>query len=333
MALDHYIPQVHLKKFCSPEPGDSIRAIRKSDLKSFVASTKKVCGIHNGSTNAYLRDDRAIEEFLKTIEPDYNAAVERLRVGNVDSKSIYTIAGFVAFVSVCSPGGIRLQSGLGKSAVAETSQAAIERGLIPPLPPELKGTDVEELFRAIRVEIDPKYPQAIGISTILEQVNGLRNFEWEILHNDTQDSPFFTSDFPIAIEEAERPRILNKVVPLLPDLAVRIRLGLPNDVPGTDFTFTNFRCRSRQIRHQEVVKLNRLIVRCAEELVFYRDDRPWVLPFINKNRRYRVETVTKRLKTPGGIQMSYRQGIVASAPHEHMGTHLDLSQSKTGDMT
>jgi hypothetical protein len=67
MPLDHYIPQVHLKKFYSPALGDRMYAIRKTDLKIFTPNSKVVCGINDGSTNAYLREDRAIEEFLKTM--------------------------------------------------------------------------------------------------------------------------------------------------------------------------------------------------------------------------------------------------------------------------
>ena len=311
MPIDHYIPQVHLRKFCSPTPDDPIRAIRKSDLRSFRVNTTKVCGIRNGSTNAFLREDRAVEEFLQAIEPDYNSAIERLAVGNIDHRCIYTVAGFVAVVSACSPGGIRLATGLAKSLLEVTTDAAVKQGLIPPLPPELDGVDVKKLLRseALQVEFDPKYPQAVGISTILEQVNGLGNFEWEILHNTIEDSPFFTSDFPVAIEETEDPSSLNKVVPLAPDLAVRIRLGQPNDVRGPEFSFTNFRYRLRNIGRHEVARLNRLVVRCAEELVFYRDERPWVLPFVDKNRRYHVETVVKQFRTPAGTRMSYRPGV------------------------
>ena len=69
MPLDHYISQVHLKKFYSPVLGDRMYAIRKSDLKSFTSRSKDVCRTNDGSRNAYFDEDRAIEEFLKTIEP------------------------------------------------------------------------------------------------------------------------------------------------------------------------------------------------------------------------------------------------------------------------
>jgi hypothetical protein len=57
----------------------------------------------------------------------------------------------------------------------------------------------------------------------------------------------------------------------------------------------------------------RLIVRCAEETVFYRDDHPWVRPFVARNRHYRIEPHTERLPTPTGILRVFTQRIAASA--------------------
>ena len=104
MPLDHYVSQAHLRKFYSPALGNRLYAIRKSNLKAFTPDSGAVCGIHDGSTNAYLREDRAVEDFLKTIEPNYNAALDKLSAGEIDHQCVYTIAGFVAYVIVCSPG-------------------------------------------------------------------------------------------------------------------------------------------------------------------------------------------------------------------------------------
>lgn len=166
MPLDHYIPQVYLKKFYSPALGNRMYAIRKTDLKPFTANSSAVCRIMNGSTNAYLRKNRAIEDFLKTIEPNYNAALDKLFVGKIDNECIYTIAGFVAYVISCSPGGMRIHSGPLKSIV-ETETAMIEaQGLLPPPPVQVGGASLTQLMRngAVEVKIDPKYPQAIGRS-------------------------------------------------------------------------------------------------------------------------------------------------------------------------
>ena len=67
MALDHYVSQVHLKNFYSPLLGEAFYAIRKDELKIFHQSSSGVCRIEENSTNAYLREDRIVEEVEKEI--------------------------------------------------------------------------------------------------------------------------------------------------------------------------------------------------------------------------------------------------------------------------
>ena len=81
-------------------------AINKKGLKEFTPRSEDVCGIEDGSTNTYLQKNRAVEDFLKTIEPKYNAAVEKLADNRIDEECIRTIAGFVAYVISCSPAGM-----------------------------------------------------------------------------------------------------------------------------------------------------------------------------------------------------------------------------------
>jgi hypothetical protein len=315
MPLDHYIPQVHLKKFYSPALGNSrMYAIQKTNLKAFTPDSRAVCRIMNGSTNAYLRGDRAIEDFLKTIEPNYNAALDKLITEKIDKECIYTIAGFVAYVITCSPAGMRIGAGPLKSAVETTAAMMEARGVLPPPPPVLAGTNLTELLHsgAVEVTIDPKFPQAMGISAILKLVVLFGNFEWEVLHNGFEDNPFFTSDFPVAIEKTDDPRILNRLVPLAPHLALRIRPDPTLDKDHLDFTFANFGFRTHNVGHKELLEINRLIVRCAENTVFYRDDHSWVQPFIAKNRYYHIEPHTQKLKTPTGTLLVSTQRIVES---------------------
>jgi hypothetical protein len=319
MPLDHYIPQTHLKKFYSPALGERMYAIRKTDLAAFTPNSKAVCAINDGSTNAYLREDRAVEEFLNTIEPNYNSALDKLLAGNIDRECIYTMAGFISYVITCSPGGMRTQAGPIK-AVTETECSMLEaQGVFLPPPPELAGTSLTELLRsgAVKVEVDPKYPQAIGITAILGFTARLGNFKWEILHNDFTDSPFFTSDFPVAIETTNDLRVMNRIVPLAPNLALRIKPDITLDTSKADFSFANFGYSTRRVGHEELVQLNTLIVRCAEDMVFYRDDYPWVRPFIAKNRHYRIEPQTQKLTFPTGttgILHLFTLRIVASTP-------------------
>jgi hypothetical protein len=316
MPLDHYVSQVHLRKFYSPALGNRMYAIRKSDLKAFTPNSQAVCRIMDGSTNAYLREDRALEDFLKTVEPNYNAALDKLVTGEIDTTCIYTIAGFVASVISCSPAGMRIGSGPLKSTVETTAAMMEAKGVLPPPPPQLSDTTLTELLRdgAVNIKIDPKYPQAIGISSVLALTARFGNFKWEILHNDLDDSPFFTSDFPVAIEKTDDPRIVNRIGPLAPNLALRIRPDLTLDRGRADFSFANFGYRSRKVGRKELVQLNSLLVRCAEDSVFYRDDRPWVRPFVTKNRHYRIEPHTHKLTTPTGTLLVSTLRVVARTP-------------------
>jgi Protein of unknown function (DUF4238) len=315
MPLDHYIPQVHLRKFCSPVLDDRLYAIRKSNLKSFTPNPKAVCAIHDGSTNAYLRQDRAIEEFLKTIEPKYNSALEKLIDKRIDDECIYTIAGFVASVASCSPAGVRLRSGSLKNKLEIEATMLDSQGMFPPPPAVLAGKTFTELLNSgrIKIVIDKKFPQAMGIASILQLAATFGNFTWEILQNDSADSPFFTSDFPVAVEKSDDPDILNRIVPLAPNLALRIKPDRRLHGERLDFSFANFKYRMRKVTRNDITKLNCLIVRCAEDVVFFRDDHPWIVRFIAKNRRYRVELHSQKIKTPTGTLLVSTQRVVRVA--------------------
>lgn len=302
MPLDHFVSQVHLKNFYSPVLGNRMHAIRKADMKAFTPDAYSVCRIPDGSTNPYFADERVIEEFLKGIEPKYNQALKDISTDFLDAESIYVVAGFIAYVLTCSPAGMRIQSQPFKGALEETGRLIDAKGEIGVPPPELGGASLTDLFDsgAVRVEIDPKYPQAVGISSILHLTNTFGNFSWEILINDNEDSPFFTSDFPVTIEKTSDFRIINRIVPLSPTLAVRLQPNIWHDTTKKDFSFAGFRRRVRYPSRKEVARINALLVRGAETTVFFRDDREWVPRFVHKNAAFRIEPRTRRIPHNGG---------------------------------
>src|SRR5690348_4762043 len=68
------------------------------------------------------------------------------------------------------------------------------------------------------------------------------------------------------------------------------------------------------ISHRELVDINRSIVRCAEDTVFYRDDLAWVRKFIARNRDYRIESpIRKRTLGKGTLLVSTH--AIAPFPH------------------
>ncbi len=287
-------------------------AVRKSDGKAFAPNSGSVCRIEAGSTNAYLIEDRVIEEFLKGVEPKYNASVSKLAAGECTPESVYVLAGFIAYVATCSPGGMRIHSEHMKATLESSARALDSAGAFPRPPASLGGASLTELLQEgkLKVNVDPKYPQAIGISNILKMTSVLGNCAWEILRNPIADSPFFTSDYPVAIEYSADPRVVNSIVPLTPTLAVRIRPDLSVARSPPDFAFQNFQFRLREIRRPEVTAINRLLVQCAEDTILYRDDHQWVKPFIAKYSTFGIEALTQEFATLKGSLLLARQRIV-----------------------
>jgi len=274
-------------------------AIQKGDLKAFTPEASSVCRIEEGNTNPYLNEARAVEEFLKSVEPAYNSAVEKLMTDKIDGDCIYVIAGFVAYVLTCSPTAMRLHSAPMKHMIEETGRALDSDGEIANAPAELASKSFTELLDSglINVQVDPKYPQAVGTTSIIELINAYGNSKWEILLNTIEDSPFFTSDFPVAIEKTANFLLLNRIAPLTPTLAIRICPDFEhgNQQGQSDISFSGFRRIVRNLTRQEVTHVNRLLVQCAETTVFFRDNHAWGSDFIKKNAGFKLglRTVTR----------------------------------------
>jgi Protein of unknown function (DUF4238) len=314
MSLDHYVSQVHLRRFYSPILKNRMHAMRKSDLKTFEPRAQDVCRIEEGSTNAYLRDQRAIEEFLVLVEPCYNRSIDLLRGNACDKQAIFCIAGFISYILACSPAAMRFFSDPLRASVLATATILEKGGELPRAPASLGGKSIVDLVESghISLDIDPKYPQALGINSILGWVSVFGNSRWEILLNTNNDAAFFTSDFPVGFERGVDPRVVNKIVPLAPDLAVRICPDITLSGAAQDLNFTKLRTRLRSLSRQEAIEVNRLLVRCAEDAVFYKDDHPWVQSFVEKNRHFRIEGVTERIPSGTGFLNLSTQKVVST---------------------
>jgi len=313
MPLDHYVSQVHLKNFNSPALDGMLYAIRKSDLKRFPTKPQDVCRIEDGSTNAYLKEDRAIEEFLKDVEPRYNASVVKLRENKIDQECIFCIAGFVTYVVACSPTAMRVHSGPLKATLESSAAILDAQGMFSKLPEALGEKSLTELLAddTVKFEVDPKYPQAIGVTSVVHHVSVFGNSPWEILHNSEPNTAFFTSDYPAAIEVIDLNTPISRIVPLAPDLAIRIIPDIRLSGTKPDLSFAKFKSAPRRLKRSEICDLNRLIVRCAEDLILYRDDHEWIERFVAKNRRYRIEPVTQQIPHGTGVLNVSTQRILA----------------------
>jgi hypothetical protein len=287
-------------------------ATKKSDLKSFCCDSKSVCRIEENSTSAYLVNDRAVEEFLVGVEPKYTASIAKLRDGKIDRDCITVLGGFAAYVSCCAPAAMRMHTVPFENLAISEATILDRIGLLPQAPAKLGNKTLTELLAngSVQVNIDPKYPQALGVSTIWNRIALWGNSRWEILRNNEPNNPFFTSDYPVALE-ARDARLANWIIPLAPDVAIRIIPDITLSKAEPDPSFAKFSYQHRVPRRFELLEINRLIVRSAENMVFYSNNLPWIPKFIAKNRYYRIDAVTERIPLRTGFLNIATQRIVA----------------------
>jgi len=316
MALDHYVSQVHLKRFYSPELNGLMYAHRKTDLKQFTPNAKSVCRIDEGNTNDFLKDPRAVEIFLKKVEGKYNSALSSFISGKVDEEHIYALAGFTAYILSCSPAAMRVNSTPLEHLLETTAKHLDGQNKIPEPPDVFKGKNIMEMLSSgeIFFDIDPKFPQAIGVAHIIDKVVRLGNYRWEFLMNENEDCPFFTSDFPVVHESSNFFNLPNLIVPLSPNSAIRIVQRENNHIETQDANFAWFSTQRKKIKRNEAIAINRLIIRSAEETVFCRDNWPWVLDFIKKNRNFRTGVKSHK---PPITHAGNNSLIIGIVPHQY----------------
>jgi hypothetical protein len=80
---------------------------------------------------------------------------------------------------------MRLYSEPFRVAVEATADMMDAHGLLPPAPKSLNGATVSDMIRdgTVRINVDGKYPQAIGIGQIADLARMFESFDWELLHS------------------------------------------------------------------------------------------------------------------------------------------------------
>lgn len=290
MPLDHYVSQVHLRKFYASDLNQLLYAFRKSDGVEFTPNSKSICRLDDGNTNNYLSEPRAIEQFLTTVEPAYNKAVDALATGKPSNDDIYVVAGFISYILSCSPAALRLESYPLQRMVEHVGVALDKAGNLPPMPASLGNSFADALQRGrLKVNVDPMYPQAVGVNQIFTRLRAFANSNWLILSNPT-NCPFLTSDFPVAYGPEGVHPFLYRTFPLSPFLAVQIRTTEMSRVADQEFRFPNFRLALHQVSRHEAIEINRSIVKCAESQVYSSTISDALRLFIRRNSGFRIES-------------------------------------------
>jgi hypothetical protein len=195
--------------------------------------------------------------------------------------------------------------------VAEYAKTLEQKGELPKAPKSLGYDKFSEMIDkgVIDIDVDPKYPQAIGISNILERVAVWAQSDCQVLINNCEDLPFLTSDSPVALEITPGSPIIPRVIPLAPDLAIRI---VPHLNAGRDYLdgVAKFSPVFRRISRAEVKQINKNIVRCAEASVFASIRRKGLERMVSKNSDIFVfpNIVVEREQNCRRIISSFRVG-------------------------
>ena len=308
MALDHYIPQVYLKNFYTSD--NRLNCMSKQKMQLFQAKTEAVCRIKNHSTNEYLIEPRLIEDFLKNIEPKLNIAIKDFENGSIGSESLYVVSGLISFISTCSPCAMRLAAKSLRRNVEEISKNEDRFGRIKPIVYDGIHHTLSELLEngSLKVSIDEKFPQAIGIRKILDTLYRIGNWTWEILMNNTPEL-FITSDYPIGIEVSSLNRPINKIFPLTPHIAIRL---LPEKkVAGHKgrIGFNEFKYRIVELGRTDVSYINKILIQCDEQYVFFSEITNRIITKISKYSKYRVNLKDYMLPTERGYLLILTQVI------------------------
>lgn len=301
MALDHYIPQVYLRRFNSADGIDSFYAIKRADGKTFKTKSKDVCRIEDYTTNSYFEDERIIEEFLQTIEPNINKAINSFSDKKYDVETIYTLSGLVAFIASCSPSAIRFATTMVQSNVEDMAKILDKQGKLPKLNHDGKELILSEMLKNgnVRLNIDDKYCQSLGISNVMKIQASFGNSPWEILINETSDY-YITGDYPIAIEKTNDPRIVNKIFPITPRIAIRICPDINVCDDEKDFVLNPFRYREINVGRSDVKYINKQLIIAAENMVFMKKYDSMIYSWVLKYKRKRIAQKMYKFPTQNG---------------------------------
>jgi hypothetical protein len=78
----------------------------------------------------------------------------------------------------------------------------------------------------------------------------------------------------------------------------------------TDLKFKNFSAKRQHASRHEVVKINRAVVQCAEDTLFFRDNLDWIPNLIKRNHDYWIDAMVELVSVGGKSAPAPSQRII-----------------------
>ena len=305
MALDHYISQVHLKQFLRQSDSKLLLAMRKKDQSTFTPLPRDVCRTEDGSTNQYLTENRAVEEFLREIEPAYEPCLARVASGELDWQSRQVFAGFLAYVQTYSPTALRMFDPTIRAMLERTMKILEDSGEVEPIDipdlPDWHGKTVSQLTAEgkIKLDIDLRMPQAMATTQLSKIRHTLAASDVTVL-KPRGPNRFLTSDFPSVILFHYQNKFAQRFLPISPKFGLIFHTHTSNEERDTASH------RFVEIGERKTQEINDEIIKAAEHLVFSTHMYPWLADRVRTFRKYRIETVVDEV---GPLLLSQQRAV------------------------
>ncbi len=280
MAKDHYVAQTYLKGFGLTSNRDFINIVRKSNLSRHNAiPIKSICYEVDWSSNEYFADNpRAVEDFLKLVEPKWADCVRSISANTYDATTKHLIAGYLAYLRACTPTAVRLGVGGLSHIVQHLYDKLEEKELLDPNSKHREAIETIRKHGGTKALIKQAFPKALGINSLIGVQDLLATSPWIVFKNENPVQ-FLTSDNPVCLKYWNANQC-DLYCPITPRLAIIIHPLHDTESRQSDSVGA--------IKPQGVEILNRLMVQSAEDKVIF-NEHAGVEDLVKEYQDWRVE--------------------------------------------
>jgi Protein of unknown function (DUF4238) len=291
-----------------------LHAYRKPDGSYFRCWPKDVCHEWDGDANPILKKPDLLGDYRSIFEPFWNPSVASILSGTISPQDKWAVSGYMANLMASIPTWRRVGIDMYDQMTAARLRVEVdlrkEHG--QPIEPEL-AEGVEMLERGeLKVVTEPDYIKALATKNLMNYAWLSYNLDWLIFRNETSQ-PFITSDNPVAYDHSGVPGSpVWRYLPITPSLCLcieydpkkhRIESVPPELLEKGLAVAPKGAVRGTVAEPSDVRLINKLVVQCAEQLVFSSDPFEKLPLLVRKYGKYRMITRHVELRDPrdGGI--------------------------------